>query len=196
MGMGEPLANYDNLLKALRILNAPWGGAIGARKITISTSGLAPQIGKLADEPFQFRLAISLHGATDAIRSRIMPVNRKHPLAELMAVCEYYQKRRGRMITFEYILIAGVNDGLDQVQPLAALARRLNAKVNLIPYNRVEGLSWQRPTEQAQEAFLQALEKQKIAATLRREKGQDIDAACGQLRLRMERELAGALGRH
>jgi 23S rRNA (adenine2503-C2)-methyltransferase len=193
MGMGEPLANYDNLLKALRILNAPWGGGIGARKITISTSGLAPQIGRLADEPLQFRLAVSLHGATDATRNKIMPVNRKYPLAELAAACEYYQKHRGRMITFEYILIAGINDGLDQIKPLAALARRLNAKVNLIPYNHVEGLKWERPSEHAQEAFLRALEKEKVAATLRREKGHDIDAACGQLRLKTEKEFAGAL---
>jgi 23S rRNA (adenine2503-C2)-methyltransferase len=192
MGMGEPLANYDSLLKALKILNAPWGGAIGARKITISTSGLAPQIRKLADEPLQFRLAISLHGATDATRNKIMPVNRKYPLSELTAACEYYQQKKARMITFEYILIAGVNDALDQVKPLAALARRLNAKVNLIPYNHVEGLSWERPDEQTQETFLRALEAQKVAATLRREKGHDIDAACGQLRLKTERELAGS----
>jgi 23S rRNA (adenine2503-C2)-methyltransferase len=191
MGMGEPLANYENLLKALKILNAPWGGGIGARKITISTSGLAPQIRKLAEEPLQFRLAISLHGATDATRNKIMPVNRKYPLRELTAACDYYQQQRGRMITFEYVLIAGVNDGLDQVKPLAALARRLKAKVNLIPYNRVEGLPWERPSEEAQEAFFKALEKQKVTATLRREKGGDIDAACGQLRLKTERELAG-----
>ena len=191
MGMGEPLANYENLLKALKILNAPWGGGIGARKITISTSGLAPQIRKLAEEPMQFRLAISLHGATDATRDKIMPVNRKYPLRELTATCEYYQQKRGRMITLEYVLIAGVNDGLDQVKPLAALAGRLKAKVNLIPYNKVEGLAWERPTEAAQEAFLKALEKQKVSATLRREKGGDIDAACGQLRLKTERELAG-----
>jgi len=190
MGMGEPLANYDNLMKALKILNAPWGGGIGARKITVSTSGLAPQIRKLADEPLQFRLAISLHGATDETRNKIMPINRKYPLRELTAACEYYQQKKGRMITFEYILIEGINDGLEQVKPLAALARRLNAKVNLIPYNKVEGLLWERPSEQAQEAFLAALEKQKVAATLRREKGHDIDAACGQLRLRTERELA------
>jgi len=194
MGMGEPLANYENLLKALRILNAPWGGGIGARKITISTSGLAPQIHKLADEPLQFRLAISLHGATDETRNKIMPVNRKYPLRELTAACEYYQQKRGRMITFEYVLIAGVNDGLDQIKPLAALARRLKAKVNLIPCNQVEGLPWERPTEGAQEAFLKALEKQKVSATLRREKGGDIDAACGQLRLKTERELAGQEG--
>ena len=190
MGMGEPLANYDSLMKALKILNAPWGGGIGARKITVSTSGLAPQIRKLADEPLQFRLAISLHGATDETRNKIMPINRKYPLRELTAACEYYQQKKGRMITFEYILITGVNDDLEQVKPLAALARRFNAKVNLIPYNKVEGLPWERPSERTQEAFLAALEKQKVSATLRREKGHDIDAACGQLRLKTERELA------
>ncbi len=193
MGMGEPLANYDNLLKALKILNAPWGGGIGARKITISTSGLAPQIRRLAGEPLQFRLAISLHGATDETRNKIMPVNRKYPLRELTAACEYYRQQQGRMITFEYILIEGVNDGLGQARPLAELARRLSAKVNLIPYNKVEGLPWTRPSEHAQEAFLKALEKQHVTATLRREKGHDIDAACGQLRLKTERELAGEM---
>jgi 23S rRNA (adenine2503-C2)-methyltransferase len=191
MGMGEPLANYDNLIAALKILNAPWGGGIGARKITISTSGLVPQIRKLADEPLQFRLAISLHGATDETRNKIMPVNRKYPLAELTAACEYYQQKKERMITLEYILIAGVNDGLDQVKPLAQLARRLHAKVNLIPYNKVEDLAWERPSEETQEAFLSSLENQNVTATLRREKGHDIDAACGQLRLKTERELAG-----
>jgi 23S rRNA (adenine2503-C2)-methyltransferase len=175
----------------LKILNAPWGGGIGARKITISTSGLAPQIRRLADEPFQFRLAISLHGATDETRNKIMPVNRKYPLVELTAACEYYQQKKERMITLEYILMAGVNDGLDQVKPLSQLAHRLHAKVNLIPYNKVEGLPWERPSETAQEAFLAALENQKVIATLRREKGHDIDAACGQLRLKTERELAG-----
>jgi 23S rRNA (adenine2503-C2)-methyltransferase len=190
MGMGEPLANYDNLLKALQVLNAPWGGQIGARKITISTSGLAPEIRKLADEPLQFRLAISLHGATDETRGKIMPVNRKYPLRELTAACEYYQHKKGRMITFEYILIAGVNDGMEQVKPLATLARKLNAKVNLIPYNKVEGLPWERPDDEVQERFLAALENQNVKATLRREKGHDIDAACGQLRLKTEREMA------
>ena len=190
MGMGEPLANYENLMAALRILNAPWGGNIGARKITVSTSGLAPQIRLMAEEPLQLRLAISLHGATDEVRSRIMPINRKYPLAELAAAAEFYQKKKGRMITLEYILIDGINDGSDQVAPLADLARRLFAKVNLIPYNTVEGLPWQRPSESAQEAFLAGLEARGTVATLRREKGHDIDAACGQLRLKTERELA------
>ena len=189
MGMGEPLANYEHLLKALKILNAPWGGGIGARKITISTSGLAPQIRRLAAEPLQFRLAISLHGATDAVRNRIMPVNRRHPLKELTAACEQYQIQKGRMLTFEYILIAGVNDSIEQTKPLAALAKKLFAKVNLIPYNKVEGLPWERPGDNVCEAFLRALEKQKVTATLRREKGGDIDAACGQLRLKTEKEL-------
>ncbi len=186
MGMGEPLANYDHLLKALRILNAPWGGAIGARKITLSTSGLAPQIRKLAREPEQFRLAISLHGATDEVRNKIMPVNRKYPLKELVAACKDYQSQKGRMLTFEYILIAGINDSLEQARLLAALAKRLFAKVNLIPYNQVEGLPWERPGEKNCESFLAVLEKQRVKATLRREKGHDIDAACGQLRLKTE----------
>ncbi len=188
MGMGEPLANYDNLLKALRILNAPWGGGIGARKITISTSGLVPQIKLLAADPLQFRLAISLHGATDLVRDRIMPVNRKYPLAELASACSHYVRQKGRMITLEYILLAGVNDSIDQAMLLSRLAQRLHAKVNLIPYNQVDGLAWQRPETAVQEAFLAALTERKISATLRREKGHDIDAACGQLRLKTERK--------
>ena len=193
MGMGEPLANYDNLLRALRLLNAPWGGQIGARKITVSTSGLAPQIRLLAAEPLQFRLAISLHGATDEVRAKIMPINRKYPLKELTAACEFYLEKKGRLITLEYILIAGVNDAPAQAVPLARLARHLRAKLNLIPYNKVEGLAWNRPEESAQEAFLGALEQEGVSATLRREKGHDIDAACGQLRLKTERELAAAV---
>jgi 23S rRNA (adenine2503-C2)-methyltransferase len=187
MGMGEPLANYEALLKALQIVNAPWGGGIGARKITISTSGLVPQIRRLAAEPPQFRLAVSLHGATDEVRNRIMPVNRKYPLKELTAACLEYIDKKGKMISLEYILIAGVNDDLGQVNPLADLARRLHAKVNLIPYNHVEGLDWEQPSEAAQYAFVAALKTAKIPATLRREKGKDIDAACGQLRLKTER---------
>ncbi len=188
MGMGEPLANYDHLIKALRILNAPYGMGIGARKITISTSGLAPRIRQLAAEPMQFRLAISLHGATDAVRNQIMPVNRKYPLAELVSACRDYQRAKGRMITLEYILIAGVNDALDQARPLASLARNLHAKINLIPYNKVEGLPWERPSVETCENFLQNLLGAGVTATLRREKGHDIDAACGQLRLKVEKE--------
>lgn len=186
MGMGEPLANYERLIKALQILNAPWGGGIGARKITISTSGLVPQIRKLAEHPPQYRLAISLHGVTDPIRNQIMPVNRKYPLKDLVAACEYYIEKKGKMISLEYILIAGLNDNLKQAELLAQLAQRLHAKVNLIPYNTVEGLPWKRPEEADQFAFLKVLKRAKISATLRQEKGHDIDAACGQLRLKTE----------
>ena len=190
MGMGEPMANYDHLMPALRALNATWGCGIGARKITISTSGVVPRIRELARDPLQFRLAISLHGATDAVRAQIMPINRKYPLAELAAACEDYVKQKGKMITLEYILIAGVNDGLDQVLPLANLAHRLNAKVNLIPYNKVEDLPWERPSDEACETFTDQLDQHEVVVTLRREKGHDIDAACGQLRLKTERKEA------
>jgi 23S rRNA (adenine2503-C2)-methyltransferase len=190
MGMGEPLANYDHLLRALRILNAPWGGGIGARKITVSTSGLAPAIRRLAEEPLQLRLAVSLHAATDQVRSRLMPVNRKYPLAELIAACTHYLERKGRMITFEYILIAGVNDSPEQAAKLAELAHQLHAQVNLIPYNEVTGLPWARPNEAVQHGFLAVLHRRRIKATLRLEKGGEIDAACGQLRLKTEREMA------
>ncbi len=189
MGMGEPFANYERLLKALRILNAPWGGRLGARKITVSTSGLVPQIRLFAQEPEQFGLAISLHGTTDVVRDKIMPVNRKYPLRELIPACEAYQKVKGRRLTIEYILIANLNDRPPDAERLGALARRLNARINLIPYNEVQGLPWKRPAEADQLAFLRVLEREHALATLRREKGHAIDAACGQLRLRTEREL-------
>ena len=192
MGMGEPMANYGNLMVALRALNAPWGGGIGARKITISTSGVVPGIRRLAAEPEQFQLAISLHGATDEVRGRIMPGNRKHPLQAMVAACAEYVARRGRMITLEYILIEGVNDDVAQAEPLVAIARQLRAKVNLIPYNTVEGLEWKRPSPEACRRFADAVQAGGITATLRMEKGHDIDAACGQLRLRTERDLAAA----
>jgi 23S rRNA (adenine2503-C2)-methyltransferase len=187
MGMGEPLANYANLLRAIQIINAHWGLEIGARHITVSTSGLAPQIRKLADEPTQFRLAISLHGATNAVRDQIMPVNRKYPLETLLDACDYYVKRRNKRIFFEYILIAGINDTDEQAHALAKIARRIPGKINLIPYNTVEGLEWSRPSRNRQEQFLAILRNAGVVATLRREKGHDIAAACGQLRLQTRR---------
>src|SRR5436190_20615142 len=193
MGMGEPLANLSNVVRAIRIINAPWGLEIGARHITVSTSGLAPQIRKLADESLQSRLAISLHGATDLVRNKIMPVNRKYDLTSLLSACEYYANRKKQCIYFEYILIAGVNDAEEQAHLLAGHARRLNAKVNLIPYNRVEGLEWARPSRARQERFLSILREHGTVATLRREKGHDIDAACGQLRLQTRRSELGAV---
>ena len=182
MGMGEPLANYDQLLRAIGIINAPWGVGLGARHITVSTSGLAPQIRQLADQPLQIRLAISLHGATDEVRARIMPINRKYPLAVLLDACRYYDARKKQKLTFEYILIDGVNDSEEQAHALVGLATGLDAKVNLIPYNTVDGLEWTRPPLARQQAFQNVLRSRGIAATLRREKGHDIEAACGQLR--------------
>jgi 23S rRNA (adenine2503-C2)-methyltransferase len=186
MGMGEPLANYDNLLRALKIINAPWGLGIGARKITVSTVGLVPRIRQLADEPMQIRLAVSLHGATDDVREKIMPVNKKHPLKDLLAACDYYVNTKKRMMTFEYILIDSVNDSLEQAHKLGAIARRLRAKVNLIPYNPVEGLPWKRPERDRCKMFQHTLQSHGVTSTLRMEKGTDINAACGQLRLQHE----------
>ncbi len=187
MGMGEPLANYDAVVGAIRILNAEWGFGFGARRITISTSGLVPQIRRLADEPIQFRLALSLHGATNEVRERIMPVNRKYPLETLIPAVAEFSSKKGRMLTLEFILIEDVNDSLEQAHALAAIARQLHAHVNLIPYNSVEGLPWKRPNLRRQEAFDQVLREQRVSVTIRKEKGHDIEAACGQLRLQTEK---------
>jgi 23S rRNA (adenine2503-C2)-methyltransferase len=192
MGMGEPLANYDNVMGAIQIINAPWGIGIGARHITISTSGLVPQIRKLAEQPLQIRLAVSLHGASDEVRSRIMPVNRKYNLSALLEACRYFTSRKKQRITFEYILIEEINDSDEQAHKLAKHAHALEAKVNLIPYNNVEGLDWIRPSRDRQKRFLALLRGTGVRATLRREKGDDIAAACGQLRLQTERTVVSA----
>ncbi len=188
MGMGEPLANYDNLLAALRIVNAPWGFGFGARRVTISTSGVVPKILKLAEEPLGFRLAISLHGATNEVRNQIMPVNKKFPLEELIPAAKAFARKHGRMLTLEFILIEDINDSLEQARKLAVIARELHAHVNLIPYNKVEGLPWVRPSLTRQDRFVKELRALGVTATLRREKGHDIDAACGQLRLQKEKQ--------
>ena len=188
MGMGEPLANYNNVCRAIEIINAKWGVGIGARHICVSTSGLAPQIRKFADFPLQVRLAVSLHGATDEVRDKIMPVNKRFPITELMDALQEFRGKKKQRITFEYILIAGVNDDLKQAKRLVQLARLLQARVNLIPYNAIEGLEWKRPSEEQQNMFLKTVNTAGVSATLRREKGHDIDAACGQLRLRKLRD--------
>lgn len=192
MGMGEPLANYDALLLALHILNAEWGLGFGARRITISTSGLVPKIEALAEEELGFRLAVSLHGATDEVREKIMPVNKAYPLARLVPAVRSFAEKHGRMVTLEFILIADVNDSLDQAEKLRDIARDLHAHVNLIPYNTVAGLPWERPSVTRQERFADVLRAARVSVTLRREKGHDIDAACGQLRLRTEKERSGS----
>lgn len=188
MGMGEPLANLKNLLGAIEMITAPWGLNIGARHLTVSTSGLAPQIRKLADHPQQIRLAISLHGATDEVRSQIMPVNDRWGINELFESLVYWNKQKKQRLTFEYILIKGVNDSLEQARILAQRAKALRAKVNLIPYNTVEGLDWVRPPSGHCRSFQRILTAAGVSATLRLEKGHDINAACGQLRLKQETE--------
>jgi len=190
MGMGEPLANYDALLRALTIVNAPWGLGFGARRITISTSGLVPKILQLAEDQVGFRLAISLHGATDAVREKIMPINKAYPLAKLLPAVKEFSEKHGRMITLEFILIDGVNDSVEQAEELCYIAKDLHAHVNLIPYNTVEGLPWKRPSEERIAAFTSVLNAARISMTLRHEKGHDIEAACGQLRLKTEKERA------
>jgi len=188
MGMGEPLANLPALLPALDVILSPKGLGIGARHVTLSTSGLVPRILELADYPAQIRLAISLHGGDDATREKIMPINKRYPMVELLDACETFVRTRRKMITLEYILIDGVNDDPVQATMLAAHARRLRAKVNLIPYNKVDGLEWKRPPDNRIRTFLQTVERgHPPAVTLRTEKGHDIDAACGQLRLREEK---------
>jgi 23S rRNA (adenine2503-C2)-methyltransferase len=186
MGMGEPLANSKNLMQAIELITSPWGLNLGARHLTISTSGLVPQIRELARHPRQIRLAISLHGATDAVRDQIMPVNKKFPTAELFEALRDWNTNKKQHLTLEYILIEGVNDGLDQARILATHARSLQAKVNLIPYNTVEGLPWKRPEISHCQAFRNILSNAGVTATLRLEKGHDIEAACGQLRLVQE----------
>ncbi len=188
MGMGEPLANYDAVVRALTIANAPWGLGFGARRITLSTSGLVPKILQLADEPLGLRLAISLHGATDEVREQIMPINRAYPLERLLPAVKAFSARHGRMVTLEFILIEDVNDSLEQAEKLRDIALDVHAHVNLIPYNTVEGLPWKRPSVARQERFADVLRRARVSVTLRREKGHDIDAACGQLRLKTEKE--------
>ncbi len=181
MGMGEPLDNLDSLEKAVRILNAPEGLGLAARRMTVSTSGLAPGIERLSEMGLPINLSISLHAATDAQRSRLMPVNRKYPLDVLLRAAQDYSAKGGRMITFEYVLIAGVNDAMADARRLARIGRRLRAKINLIPFSPVPGLEFAPPSEAAQRRFLQALEEAGARATLRQSMGKDILAACGQL---------------
>ncbi len=186
MGMGEPLANIDNLLTALTLIMDQHALGIGARHITISTSGNVPGLRRLAAFGKPLRLAVSLHGASDEVRSRVMPVNKKWPLGELLPALREWTRTSKHMITLEYILIEEVNADMSEARKLARIARDLRAKVNLIPYNTVEGLPWKRPSEADCRAFCRALMAEKIPVTMRYEKGHDINAACGQLRLRRE----------
>jgi 23S rRNA (adenine2503-C2)-methyltransferase len=181
MGMGEPLDNLDNLIKAVRIMNAPEGMGMAARRMTISTCGLVPGIERLAKFDLQINLSLSLHAANNALRDRLMPVNRRYPLDTVVAACETYLASGGRMITLEYVLIKGINDGLHDADGLAGIARRLRAKVNLIAYSPVPQFPFETPSDPAVRQFARWLEERKVNVTIRLSKGKDIAAACGQL---------------
>lgn len=189
MGTGEPLDNYENVLKAVRIINSGDAFNIGARRITISTSGIIPGINKLALEDLQVELSISLHAADDKKRSQIMPVNQKYPLKDLIRCCHEYTAKTNRQITFEYILIKNFNSEPDAAQELVNLLKDLRlAKVNLIPANPIPELKILPPSKPEIEEFKEYLFKSGINVTLRQGRGEDIDAACGQLRLRHEQK--------
>lgn len=182
MGIGEPFDNYDHVLNFLKTINSDLGLAIGSRKLTISTCGIISGIQRLADEEMQINLAVSLHAPNDKLRSILMPINQAHPIAELMDALDGYYKKTNRRITYEYILLEGINDGLNHANQLADLITGQNAYVNLIPYNPVKEQPFDRTPLKVALAFYSQLKKRGIQTTLRAEHGTDINAACGQLR--------------
>ncbi len=194
MGMGEPLANYDNTLAAIRVLNDPNGVGIGARHITVSTVGLVPQILKLANEDLQINLAVSLHAPDDETRSETMPINKRYPIATLVDACRKYVEKTNRRIFFEYVLLEGQNDTIEHAIRLGRLLEGLLCHVNLIPVNPTTGGPYQRPDSRRSSAFKEELAKMGVPSTVRMEKGIDINAGCGQLRARVLEEAASPQG--
>lgn len=184
MGMGEPLANYEATWQALEALNDGRGFALGARHMTLSTAGLVPGIERMSREKLQVGLAVSLHAPTDRLRNRLVPLNRRYPLAELMATCRRYVERTGRRVTFEYALLQGINNSDEQAEQLARLLQGLLCHVNLIPVNPVQGSPYQPSSRPRAESFRRILQQAGIAATVRLRRGLDIEAGCGQLRQR------------
>ncbi|MBI2854019.1 MAG: 23S rRNA (adenine(2503)-C(2))-methyltransferase RlmN [Chloroflexi bacterium] len=193
MGMGEPLANYDATLKAIRTLNSPDGLNIGARHMTVSTSGLVPGIKRLAREGLQVGLAVSLHAPDDSLRSRLVPLNKRYPLKELLAACSDFFAATGRRVTFEYTLFQGVNDSPDQARQLAGLVRGMNCHINLIPANQTDSSAFRPSPVRNVVRFQHELQRHKVNATIRRSAGADIHAGCGQLRNRAETERANGM---
>ncbi len=182
MGMGEPLANYRNVLPAMQLMMDDLGYDLSRRRVTLSTSGLAPQIYRLAED-CNVALAVSLHAPNDALRDELVPINRKHPIAELLTACWHYLERQnGRSVTFEYTMLDGVNDRPEQARELAKLLRGHDAKVNLIPFNTFPGTKYRRSPAETIRRFRDLLVQGGVMATIRRTRGDDIDAACGQLR--------------
>ena len=181
MGMGEPLVNYEPVVASIRVLREPGGLNLGARRITVSTSGVVPQMRRLADEGLALGLALSLHATTDATRNELVPINRQWPIAEVLETAREYGRKTGRRVALEYTLIAGVNDSPEDAERLSAFARSLPSKINLIPYNPVPGLKWQRPSPESVTAFAESLYPRAPAVTVRNTMGGEIWAACGQL---------------
>ena len=184
MGTGEPLDNYENVLKAIRIINTPEGFNIGARRITISTCGIIPGIKRLSTEGLQIELSVSLHASDDKTRARLMPVNKKYPLKDLISACKEYAALTKRQVTFEYVLIKGLNCSKEAADDLVRLLTGWECKVNLLVYNPVEEFPYQPPDTSEVEFFKWLLRKRGIVVTLRKSRGKDIDGACGQLRNR------------
>ncbi len=184
MGTGEPLDNYDNLLRFIRLLTDENGLHISQRNVTVSTCGIVPKMKRLAEERLQITLALSLHAGTDEKRRELMPIAERYSIAELMEACRYYFERTGRRITFEYSLVGGVNDTQEDAEELTKLAKPLNCHVNLIPVNPIKERNYVQSDAGSVRAFQNKLEKNKINGTIRREMGRDIDGACGQLRRR------------
>jgi 23S rRNA (adenine2503-C2)-methyltransferase len=182
MGMGEPLANLDNLLQALEIATAPDGLGIGARHVTISTVGLPTKIRQLGELGKQYHLAVSLHAPTDALRTRIVPTNKKVGLPAILEAADAYQSATGRQVTYEYVLLGGLNDDVSHARELARLLHGHKAHVNVIPFNDVQGLPYRRPSGEAVSTFCDVLRRQGVSVKVRKRKGSEIDAACGQLR--------------
>jgi 23S rRNA (adenine2503-C2)-methyltransferase len=182
MGMGEPLANLDNLLAALEIATAKDGLGMSARHVTISTVGLPAKIRRLADLAKQYHLAVSLHASNDRLRTQIVPTNQKTGLAAILEAADYFLKKTGRQVTYEYVLLGGLNDADADAEAMGRLLRGRHAHVNLIPFNDVEGLPYGRPSDQALAAFVKRLRGHGISVKVRKRKGSEIDAACGQLR--------------
>jgi 23S rRNA (adenine2503-C2)-methyltransferase len=179
--MGEPLDNLTNVSRAIAILNSSRGLGIAARRITVSTCGLVPGIRAFRNLGLQVELSVSLHAARDELRDRLVPVNRKYPLESLLKACEEFERATGRKLTLEYVLIKDVNDSLEDGRGLAAVAQRLKAKINLIAYSSVPSLDFKAPRKEDIRKFMDLLERMGVSVTLRRSKGSDIQAACGQL---------------
>lgn len=182
MGTGEPFDNYDNVMKAMSIINEPLGLEIGARHISISTCGLVPGIRRFAKENLQYNLAISLHAPNNALRDTLMPINKAYPLEVLFDALHEYCSLNNRRLTFEYLLLKDVNDSPKQADQIAELLKGMNAYINLIPYNKVDEKDYETSSDENALRFYDLLKKRNVAVTLRQKKGDDIDAACGQLR--------------